>query len=441
VRRWRVILWVVVVTAVVLGGVDVFAQEYGIDSRASNTTLLIPDLPPNSSFPEFLSDIPALLDAGLGIDQTDAGIIPYAPSAKLWSDGALKDRFMAIPGLGQITYEAEGGWTFPDETVLIKNFILPQDFRDPFNTGKRIETRLLIRSGSGWAGFSYEWNELETDAELLSGSKTRNFDLIDENGNPFNYDWYYPSQSDCNQCHTTQTNKVAGITTAQLNSPYRYPESGRWDNQLRTLEHIGMFDAALPASPEELPSAPNPANPNATTVDRAEAYLLANCAVCHQPGGINPTSIDFRWGLALGDRDIFNVDATEEGFGLPDPKRLDPGDPFNSVIHLRMSTLGEHRMPPLGTSRVDADGDDLVRAWITLMTTETGPDAVWVDFAAVAPEFGTLDDPFATVAKGLQNVSSGGTINLIPGDTSATITIDSPVTLASTGGPVRIGVL
>ena len=33
-------------------------------------------------------------------------MIPYSVNAELWSDGAAKDRFMAIPGYGKIDYNA-----------------------------------------------------------------------------------------------------------------------------------------------------------------------------------------------------------------------------------------------------------------------------------------------------------------------------------------------
>lgn len=418
-----------------------YAQPYGIGARASNTTLLISGDPPDS-----LSDLTALLNAGLGTDQTAQGILPYEPSAKLWSDGAIKERFIAIPALGQVTYQAEGAWDFPDNTVLIKNFLLPQDFRDPEGTAKRIETRLLIRDDAMdlWSGYSYKWNEGETDANLLPyspSSTTRSFSLIDKNGVSFDYDWVYPSRLACSNCHTEINNRIAGITTAQLNSDFLYPGSGVTDNQMRTFEHINLFDDTLPAPINQLPSAPDPRDTTATTVQRAEAYVLANCSMCHRPGGSTGTNIDWRWGTPLGSRNVFNVVPTnlDETFGIQNPKLFAPGDPLSSIIHWRIFTLGSYRMPPLATSLMDVDADNLIMAWITLMTTVDGPNTIWVDFATGTPEFGTFDDPFDTLREGLKNVASGGTVKLLPGDSPETLTIAKPVRLESTGGPVRLG--
>ena len=51
--------------------------------------------------------------------------------------------------------------------------------------------------------------------------------------------------------------------------------------------------------------------------------------------------------------------------GVADERLFTPGDPAKSVISLRMHDTGQYRMPPLGSSIVDADGTTLVDAWIT----------------------------------------------------------------------------
>ncbi len=56
--------------------------------------------------------------------QPAAGLIPYTPVAQFWSDGASKARWMALPDNTRITVEADGDWTFPPGTVLMKNFAL-----------------------------------------------------------------------------------------------------------------------------------------------------------------------------------------------------------------------------------------------------------------------------------------------------------------------------
>jgi len=343
------------------------AQPFGIDARAPNTTLQIDELPhaePNG-FPARLSDQAALLSAGLGHDQTDAGILPYRPSSELWSDNALKSRFIAVPGLETVGYRGDAGWDFPEGTVLIKNFSLPLDFRDPENTAQRIETRLMVRNGGAWHGFSYEWNEAETDAELLPAGKERDFILIDEDGNSFDYTWQYPNRIDCFDCHTAAANHVLGLNTTQMNHDFQYPGSGVTDNQLRALAHIGLFNEALPAAPDALPSSPDAfLDLDASVADRAQSYLQANCAMCHRPGGPTSLTLDLRWGVPLESRQIVDVPVTNANLGIASAVRFAPGDPDRSILLQRMAHPSHRRMPPLATTIVHDDALTLMRQWI-----------------------------------------------------------------------------
>ena len=92
-----------------------------------------------------------------------SGLIPYAPNAPFWSDGAAKERWIGLPDGQNITVGADGDWDFPNGTVLMKNFRLDN---------RLIETRLFMRHPDGvWAGYSYEWNAQGTDATLVRGGK------------------------------------------------------------------------------------------------------------------------------------------------------------------------------------------------------------------------------------------------------------------------------
>ncbi len=348
---------------------------FGIETRVENTVLVLDTAPggegEGTAVPQSLSEVPALLSAGLGDDQTASGIIPYRPSTELWSDGTKKSRFIALPGLATFTYRADGGWDFPDGTTLIKNFSLPLDFRDPEGTAQRIETRLMVKIEGAWEAYTYEWNEAETDATLVSSDgATRAFDLIDAAGAPLAYEWYYPSVSDCFRCHNDVANVVLGVNTAQMNHDFLYP-SGVTDNQIRTFEHLGLFDAALPGAIDTLPASPDAKADTGETLEaRALAYVHANCAICHRPDGPTPVDMDLRWGTALDARNLIDVEPTGSALGLPNPFRVATGDPDNSILLERMSRRDQHQMPPLGTALVDDEAVALVRDWILALGAE-----------------------------------------------------------------------
>lgn len=354
-------------------------QDWHINVSAAKSADLVKALAEacngTTPFPTRLSDIPALLAAGKGVDQTNLGIIPYRPSAQLWSDNARKERFIVLPGTDQVGYTANEGWDMGEDAVLIKNFLLPLDERDPEGSLKRIETRVMIKNCDQWFGFSFEWNEDETDAVLLPSSKARSFTITDSLGSQFAYEWLYPSRDQCSQCHTDAANNVLGVTTAALNSDFEYPTSRVIDNQLRTLDHISLFAApGLPGAPETLPRMPNPFDDSLPIRDRARAYLAANCAHCHQPGGGGGGTMDLRWHVT--DEASGLIDGVPgNNVGISNARLIAPGDPARSVVLQRMiSTHEAVRMPPIGTSRVDDAGAAVITGWIESLGPTTVPD-------------------------------------------------------------------
>ena len=60
-------------------------------------------------------------------------LIPYTVNAPLWSDGAYKERYIALPGddVARSSFTATRGWNFPDATVLVKSFALETEEGNP----------------------------------------------------------------------------------------------------------------------------------------------------------------------------------------------------------------------------------------------------------------------------------------------------------------------
>jgi Kelch motif protein len=70
--------------------------------------------------------------------------------------------------------------------------------------------------------------------------------------------------------------------------------------------------------------------------------------------------------------------------------------------------------------------------------TYNGP--VWVDFNyTIGPENGSYAEPYDTLVKGTNNVSSGGTIAIKPGSSLETMTISKPMTITAVGGAATVG--
>ncbi len=166
------------------------------------------------------------------------GMIPYSVNAPFWSDGAHKERFLAVPE-GTITFKRNNGWDFPDKTVLVKSFALDMKEGDP-TSRKWIETRFLTRQGGEWYGYSYKWNADGTDATLVGAGGVDAVYKIATGAGAVDQVWHYPSRAECMVCHSRAANYVLGLCEVQMNRDHTYP-TGRTDNQLRVLERVGLL--------------------------------------------------------------------------------------------------------------------------------------------------------------------------------------------------------
>jgi uncharacterized repeat protein (TIGR03806 family) len=284
--------------------------------------------------------------------QPASGLIPYDINAPFWSDGASKERWIALPDDQRITVQSGGDWELPAGAVVMKHFRIDSQL---------IETRLFMRHPDGaWGGFSYEWNAQQTDATLVQGGAVRDI------GN--GQQWIFPSESQCLECHTSAAGRTLGLETAQLNRTFTYAQTGRTAHQLVTLNSIGVLAPPL-TDPTAQASIPSPDDTSVSLEARARAYLHTNCAQCHRPGGPTPSNMDLRYTTTLAATNTCDVMPQSGDLGLGVAARLiAPGNPANSLIVNRMQRRDLHAMPPLGSASADSAGVALLSDWIAALT-------------------------------------------------------------------------
>ena len=169
----------------------------------------------------------------------------------------------------------------------------------------------------------------------------------------------YPTRAQCGTCHLQAAGGILGLVAGQLNRTHDY--GGVHDEQLRTLEHLGLFGSASTADAGRF------VNPHDTTESlyrRVRGYLAANCAQCHLPGGPTNVTIDLRAGIPAGAMDLVNVRPTAGDLGLPDAYRVKPGVRGSSVLWERVRIRGANQMPPLATSTPDPLAVRVIGDWI-----------------------------------------------------------------------------
>ena len=391
--------------------VDWFAWASGISSFAQdplNGDLLATDFfnyrllrlveGPDPAFGE----IPAKL-SGLGVfsdvaRQTPAlGVVPYEVNVPFWSDGAEKQRWFALPNAGASIYQAGDGpsaWWYPEGTVFIKTLGLELVQGDP-STRKRLETRILVvNSGHVAEGFTYRWNDAQTEAVLLPPSGTNEIFVVKDPAGSTSVNWRFPSRRECLSCHHTSAGGVQGFSLAQLNRDVEI--DGRVMPQLDALATAGYLHS-IPGPRVRIPTLAAATNANWSLEWRARSFLSVNCSPCHRADGIAVLN----WSAELATP----LESTGIIGGIPynhlgdyQSRIISPGAPDHSVLFQRLSKLGIGHMPPLANSVVNLGGVDLVRKWIVRDTPSFQSYEDWAVLtlgggSSDGYPFGREDDP------------------------------------------------
>ena len=312
---------------------------------------LVPSAPPPpDDFPRLLSETGCVDPKSPA--KPAAGLVPYTVTSPLWSDGAEKERWLAIPDGTTIAIGPDEDWELPVGAVTMKTFAVGD---------RRLETRLFMRhDDGGWGGYTYEWNDAGTDAALLPAAKLRPLDGGEVAA------WAYPSRTQCIQCHSKAAGGTLGLETAQLNRDGVYPSTNRLSNQLATLDHIGLFSAPLAVLPADAPRLFDPKGEDSLEA-RARSYLHANCSHCHRPMGGAQGMMDLRFARTLKETGTCNVDNSQGAIGGA-TKLLVPGAPESSVLSLRIHATDAKRMPPVAVSVLDPVGSAVIDDWIRSLT-------------------------------------------------------------------------
>ena len=307
-----------------------------------------------------------LAETGLYSDpashRVDERNLPYSPQYPLWSDGAVKRRWIFLPPGTTIDATDPDLWDFPVGTKVWKEFTF----------GRRVETRYMEKvSAEKWILATYAWNDEETDAIRAPEEGIRNHaEIVPGKRHDL------PGIADCASCHEGQRIQVLGFSALQLSrdrdpgAPHAEPVTPDMVD-LTTLVERGSFSSPPPDWVSRPPriAASNP------TERSALGYLHSNCGSCHDRStSLASIGMLLRQPIsANAPRDpVGNTAIRQQGkFQLPGgasggASRIEPGDPARSTVVFRMASRNPVRqMPPLGTKIVDQEGLDLIRRWVS----------------------------------------------------------------------------
>lgn len=373
------------------------------DSAAENSTSQIPllkdDIPPSNCLASnddvqwallqekncnYLTDYRLITTVEENEVVTNQGL-PYQLATELFTDYAVKTRFLFVPSDQEIEFDEKDVFSLPIGSVLLKNFAVPEyavstvndlerDQRAPLNL---IETRLLIHRPHGWVALPYIWNEGKTEAYLtLTGKKISQ--SIEINGVGHVFDYEVPTVGDCKTCHLVRDAIASvvspiGIKARHLNRRIVINQDQEV-NQLHYWQNLSLL-GGIPNNQEEISVVPVWGDEQASLQDRAKGYLDINCSHCHNPKGAGRES-----GMFLEywrQPEYFDHGICKRPGGFNGGEKglvfdVVPGNAEQSLIPYRMSLLASEgnekgQMPPLARHLNHEEGIALVRAWIDSM--------------------------------------------------------------------------
>lgn len=285
------------------------------------------------------------------------GIIEYVPRWELWSDDAVKRRWIWLPPGTQIDTTADMDfWSFPTGTKLWKEFS---------RGGARIETRLLEKHGleddvASWFMVSFQWDAAETDATAVPGG------VVDDTGvNDI------PARSQCRQCHGNNRSPTVILGFQALQLDYDATGDGM---DLGKLVQDSLLTLPPGQPVGESSFFPFAEDSVGSPVLPALGYLHANCGSCHNLHSDvkNTVDLELRLSTATAARQTWaasapyafavNVEAMLTNQGTHVVRGMDTTE--SALFNRMTSTVGGIRMPPIGRETPDTAAIELVRAWI-----------------------------------------------------------------------------
>lgn len=328
----------------------------------------------------------------------------------MWSDGVNKARWLATGNENRFYYEPR--LNLSDKTVIVKSLTIETEEGNPHR--EWIETRFLTRQGTEWFGYSYVWNDEQTEGTLLD---TKGTDRVFKIKVAKSKD--YPGRFKRTELALPKPIRVHGLPQpsrqlgpgaerspiqhkARLRFLHQQPNarprtSGRTRYRIRAsdvktnstetegcreddkeidaqfADEFATRDQRQPKrsslltySPEKLRKLVDPRDPKAVLPPTFSFlylhYGILRLAVLRLAAEIRRMELDF---TTVDKMKIVNVNPVHSTFGLKEAKIVAPGQPDRSVLLHRIAQRGKGHMPPLATRVVDRDTVDLLRTWIT----------------------------------------------------------------------------
>jgi uncharacterized repeat protein (TIGR03806 family) len=291
-------------------------------------------------------------------------VLPYELNSELFTDYALKKRFVWMPGNVKATYSDDDEVVnFPMGAALIKNFFYESE--ETSNGIRLIETRIMIKKEGEWIFATYVWNPEQTEAYLDNAGSTVRVSW-EHNGETKSTNYKIPSEFDCKQCHAlNDVPAPIGPKPQNLNRDYAY--AGGSMNQLEKWKKTGYLNSYA----AEINTTVDWTDTSQPLEVRVRSYLDVNCAHCHRPENWAHPGLNFQFSETI---DPMNLGVCVEPLDFVSGEQthiVNKGNVELSLMPYRMSTnVQSEMMPVLGRTVAHEEGVALIEEWINSLEGE-----------------------------------------------------------------------
>lgn len=307
-----------------------------------------------SSFPRKLSDTGLFADVKKQSPAT--GVHEFTVSEPMWQDGLVGRRFIGLPGESRIQASVKkkpDGTVESSAVVWPKDAVLAKTLSTPGAEARLVETQVLHFDGESWNGYTYQWNEGQTDADLVMSNGAEQ-EIAISGGAPVKHRIH--ARAECVRCHTPWTGFSLGFQPQQL---------ARIDGEASAREtaiKLGLVNEAFfEISTARLMSS---RDDKADLEVRARSWLHANCAHCHRLHGGGSVALKVNMELTLPETEMVGEKPLRGDLGIEEARIIAPGAPWRSALLARIGRTGSGRMPVIGSHEVDEHAFELLWKWV-----------------------------------------------------------------------------
>jgi putative heme-binding domain-containing protein len=311
------------------------------------------------NFPRKLSETGLFADVKL--QSPAAGVHEFSVTEPMWQDGLGANRFIALPGETKVEASIDrkpDGSVKSSKVVWPKGAVLTKTLRTP---NKLIETQILHFDGETWNGYSYRWNDAQTDAELVGVNGAEN-EVSIPGATPIQHRFH--ARAECARCHTPWTGFALGFQPQQLSQISSQPAR-------ESALGLGLVNEAFFETSDSRTISSH--DSKADLELRARSWLHANCAHCHRQHGGGSVAIKVNIELPLAETELIGEKPLRGEMGIGEARLIAPGAPWRSALLARIARTGAGRMPIIGSHEVDDHGFDLLWQWIEDLGKRTPP--------------------------------------------------------------------